>query len=62
LRNFLRDNATEKYFTQAVFSTLATSTLLDDGDLGNGIILTGKGYPDIATRDLLKLLADSYPA
>ncbi|BGP32347.1 endodeoxyribonuclease [Rhodotorula toruloides] len=47
---------------EAVFQSLANSSVLDGPDLGNGIILTGKGYPDIATRDLLKLLSDSYPS
>ncbi|GEM09843.1 meiotic recombination protein SPO11 [Rhodotorula toruloides] len=47
---------------EAVFQSLASSSLLDDMVLGNGIILTGKGYPDIATRDLLKVLSDSYPS
>ncbi|CDR40623.1 hypothetical protein NBRC10512_008098 [Rhodotorula toruloides] len=47
---------------EAVFQSLASSPILNDLELGNGVILTGKGYPDIATRDLLKLLSDSYPS
>ncbi|GAA6051033.1 hypothetical protein JCM3770_005465 [Rhodotorula araucariae] len=42
----------------ATFHSLASSSLLDDAELGNGILLTGKGYPDLATRELLKRLSD----
>lgn len=47
---------------QAVFHSLAGSTLLDDDELGAGILLTGKGYPDLATRELLKRLSDELPS
>ncbi|KZT11080.1 DNA topoisomerase IV, alpha subunit [Laetiporus sulphureus 93-53] len=28
---------------------------------GHGIIITGKGYPDVATRQLVKTLSDNLP-
>ncbi|GAA5895322.1 hypothetical protein JCM8208_005977 [Rhodotorula glutinis] len=46
----------------AIFQTLATSSLLDDDELGAGVLLTGKGYPDLATRELLKRLSDELPS
>ncbi|BGP48432.1 endodeoxyribonuclease [Rhodotorula kratochvilovae] len=46
----------------AVFHSLAASSLLNDAELGNGILLTGKGYPDLATRELLKRLSDALPS
>lgn len=47
---------------QAVFTTLTEAKMEGDADLGNGILLTGKGYPDVATRELLKRLSDIMPA
>lgn len=47
---------------QAVFTTLTEAKMAGDADLGNGILLTGKGYPDVATRELLKRLSDNMPA
>ncbi|GAA5833571.1 hypothetical protein JCM9279_001564 [Rhodotorula babjevae] len=46
----------------AVFQSLASSSLLDDDELGAGVLLTGKGYPDLATRELLKRLSDDLPS
>ncbi|KPV74908.1 uncharacterized protein RHOBADRAFT_36872 [Rhodotorula graminis WP1] len=45
----------------AVFQSLVSSSLLDDDELGAGVLLTGKGYPDLATRELLKRLSDDLP-
>ncbi|GAA5987818.1 hypothetical protein JCM11641_004939 [Rhodosporidiobolus odoratus] len=47
---------------EAVFSTLAGSELLEDSSIGHGVLLTGKGYPDLATRELVKRLADELPS
>ncbi|KAH8083802.1 Spo11/DNA topoisomerase VI subunit A [Cristinia sonorae] len=33
-----------------------------NGHCGQGIIITGKGYPDVATRQLVCTLADNLPA
>ncbi|KAH6914489.1 Spo11/DNA topoisomerase VI subunit A [Coprinopsis sp. MPI-PUGE-AT-0042] len=47
---------------EAVFNTLC-SLQITDGRLpaGRGILITGRGYPDIATRHLVKSLADALP-
>ncbi|SCV71994.1 BQ2448_4688 [Microbotryum intermedium] len=42
---------------EAIFSTLSSSALLLDSALGPGVLITGKGYPDMATRHLLKKLS-----
>ncbi|KAK4056765.1 endodeoxyribonuclease [Microbotryomycetes sp. JL221] len=43
---------------EAIFRTLTASRAFeDDQSRANGILLTGKGYPDVATRELLSLLA-----
>ncbi|BGP16475.1 hypothetical protein JCM10213_007919 [Rhodosporidiobolus nylandii] len=47
---------------EAVFQTLCTSPLLGDANIGNGILLAGKGYPDLATRELVKRLSDELPS
>ncbi|ORX36919.1 Spo11/DNA topoisomerase VI subunit A [Kockovaella imperatae] len=44
----------------AIFQPLCAMKLLDL--LGPGVIVTGKGYPDLATLQLLALIADHYPA
>ncbi|GJN90694.1 hypothetical protein Rhopal_003708-T1 [Rhodotorula paludigena] len=45
----------------AVFQSLITPEILQDSDLGEGILFTGKGYPDLATRELLNRLARELP-
>ncbi|OCF36990.1 hypothetical protein I316_01588 [Kwoniella heveanensis BCC8398] len=45
----------------AVFQTLCSARLLGDDRLGQGVMLTGKGFPDLSTRQMLRLLADTYP-
>ncbi|GAA5957960.1 hypothetical protein JCM8115_001086 [Rhodotorula mucilaginosa] len=45
----------------AVFSTLNDAGLTSDGELGNGILITGKGYPDVVTRELVVRLATAAP-
>ncbi|GAA5886178.1 hypothetical protein JCM6882_004290 [Rhodosporidiobolus microsporus] len=47
---------------EAVFQTLCTSSFFSDSSVGNGVLLTGKGYPDLATRELLKRLAEEDPS
>ncbi|WVR07266.1 hypothetical protein IAU60_004307 [Kwoniella sp. DSM 27419] len=44
----------------AVFQTLCSAKLLEDGRVGHGIIVTGKGFPDLATRQMLRLIADTF--
>ncbi|KAI5480789.1 meiotic recombination protein SPO11 [Pseudohyphozyma bogoriensis] len=46
---------------EAVFQNLCASTFLDSSKHGRGIIITGKGYPDLATREFVKLLSTSLP-
>jgi hypothetical protein len=41
---------------------LRSSSLLDHESIGNGVLLTGKGYPDLATRELVKRLSDDLPS
>ncbi|CEH17130.1 meiotic recombination protein spo11 [Ceraceosorus bombacis] len=49
---------------EAVFrSLLADSSYLREyGIEGSGAVITGKGYPDVATRSFLKLLSTSFPS
>ncbi|KAF9501661.1 DNA topoisomerase IV, alpha subunit [Pleurotus eryngii] len=48
--------------TQAVFQTLCRLRVTDHPDFpGRGLLITGKGYPDIATRQLVKTLSDNLP-
>jgi len=42
---------------EAVFRSLCSVDLASDARLGNGVIITGKGYPDIATRELVNKLS-----
>ncbi|KAF9482249.1 DNA topoisomerase IV, alpha subunit, partial [Pholiota conissans] len=47
---------------EAVFQTLCRLQMCKNRSLpGSGIIITGKGYPDVATRHLVKSLADALP-
>ncbi|KAF6763217.1 Spo11/DNA topoisomerase VI subunit A [Ephemerocybe angulata] len=47
---------------EAVFQTLCRLGVADHPSMpGRGIIITGKGYPDVATRHLVKSLADALP-
>ncbi|KZP09889.1 DNA topoisomerase IV, alpha subunit [Athelia psychrophila] len=47
---------------EAVFQTLCRLELAGHPSLpGPGIIITGKGYPDVATRHLVKTLSDNLP-
>ncbi|KAJ7647061.1 topoisomerase acting in meiosis [Roridomyces roridus] len=45
----------------AVFQTLCRLRLADHPDLARGLIITGKGYPDVATRQLVATLAALLP-
>jgi len=46
-----------------VFQTLCRLKLASHPSLpGPGIVITGKGYPDVATRQLVKTLADNLPS
>ncbi|KAF9646583.1 DNA topoisomerase IV, alpha subunit [Thelephora ganbajun] len=46
---------------EAVFQTLCSSEFTRLPEIGRGIILTGKGFPDVATRVLVKTLASNLP-
>ncbi|XP_006457323.1 hypothetical protein AGABI2DRAFT_212660 [Agaricus bisporus var. bisporus H97] len=47
---------------EAVFQTLCNLEITNSHDFpGRGLLITGKGYPDIATRHLVKTLADCLP-
>ncbi|WVQ77440.1 hypothetical protein IAR50_007126 [Cryptococcus sp. DSM 104548] len=45
----------------AVFQSLLSAGLLEDQRLGPGVLITGKGFPDLSTRQLVRLLADTFP-
>ncbi|KAL0956680.1 hypothetical protein HGRIS_002808 [Hohenbuehelia grisea] len=46
----------------AVFQTLCKMKITNCPDLpGRGLLITGKGYPDIATREIVKTLSDNLP-
>ncbi|KNZ76682.1 Meiotic recombination protein rec12 [Termitomyces sp. J132] len=47
---------------EAVFQTLCRLRLTDHPSLPRGLMLTGKGYPDIATRYFVRSLGDLLPA
>ncbi|RPB26966.1 DNA topoisomerase IV, alpha subunit, partial [Terfezia boudieri ATCC MYA-4762] len=44
---------------EATFRALSTNKFWDTCTAGNGILITGKGYPDISTREFLRLLSDA---
>ncbi|GAA6059020.1 hypothetical protein JCM10212_001245 [Sporobolomyces blumeae] len=48
----------------AVFQTLARSNLTSSYQtvVGQGVLITGKGYPDTSTRELVKRLGDEHPS
>jgi meiotic recombination protein SPO11 len=43
----------------AIFRGLSTSDFVNDEVLGQSVIITGKGFPDVVTRELVHNLADS---
>ncbi|WWC89571.1 uncharacterized protein L201_004495 [Kwoniella dendrophila CBS 6074] len=45
----------------AVFQTLCSAKLLEDDRIGSGVMITGKGFPDLATRQILHLLGNTFP-
>ena len=45
----------------AVFASLAAALAEIEARFGCCVMLTGKGYPDVATRELLKRIADEWP-
>ncbi|TVY41187.1 Meiotic recombination protein, partial [Lachnellula subtilissima] len=46
---------------EATFRTLASNQYWKDSLAGKGILITAKGYPDIQTRQFLRLLYTSFP-
>lgn len=50
-----------EYIAQAVFSTLVGCGFHRDQVLGSSLVITGKGYPDVATRQLMRRLSESLP-
>ncbi|KAI9676345.1 MAG: hypothetical protein M1817_000502 [Caeruleum heppii] len=44
---------------EATFRSLATASFWKTGGIGEGLLITAKGYPDIATRAFLRYLATS---
>ncbi|KAH7033613.1 Spo11/DNA topoisomerase VI subunit A [Microdochium trichocladiopsis] len=46
---------------EATFRSLAASRFHATTPAGRGILVTGKGYPDLATRQFLSLLRDVFP-
>lgn len=47
---------------KAVLQSLCSSGFTSDSVLGKSILITGKGYPDVATRELVKALCEKLPA
>lgn len=48
--------------SKAIFQSLCSSGFTSDPVLGKSILITGKGYPDVATRELVKALSEKLPA
>ncbi|PFH52086.1 hypothetical protein AMATHDRAFT_140955 [Amanita thiersii Skay4041] len=47
---------------EAIFNTFCSLRLANHPAMpGQGLIITGKGYPDVATRSFVKFLADTLP-
>ncbi|KAI0599287.1 Spo11/DNA topoisomerase VI subunit A [Biscogniauxia sp. FL1348] len=46
---------------EATFRGLVASRYFESSRAGPGVIITGKGYPDLATRQLLNLLHAAFP-
>ncbi len=51
----------------AVFQTLCSCSFVDDPYLcskgkGKGLLITGKGFPDLSTLQLVRLIADQFPS
>ncbi|KAH7383513.1 Spo11/DNA topoisomerase VI subunit A, partial [Cadophora sp. MPI-SDFR-AT-0126] len=47
---------------EATFRTLATKQYWTSSEAGKGILITAKGYPDIQTRQFLRLLSSHHPS
>ena len=45
----------------AVFTSLASALSKFEARFGACVMLTGKGYPDVASRELVKRIADDWP-
>nr|XP_019010716.1 uncharacterized protein I206_04018 [Kwoniella pini CBS 10737]OCF49497.1 hypothetical protein I206_04018 [Kwoniella pini CBS 10737] len=45
----------------AVFQTLCSTRLLEDERLGAGVLITGKGFPDLASKQMLRLISKTFP-
>lgn len=45
----------------AIFQSLCGAGILQDERIGHGVLITGKGFPDLATRQILRLIADTFP-
>ncbi|KAK8858948.1 hypothetical protein IAR55_003179 [Kwoniella newhampshirensis] len=46
---------------EAVFQSLCSAKILEDERHGCGVMVTGKGFPDLATRQFLHLLVETFP-
>jgi meiotic recombination protein SPO11 len=46
---------------EAIFRSLATASFHSDDVLGHSVLITGKGYPDIASRELVHTLCLHLP-
>ncbi|OWZ69979.1 hypothetical protein AYX14_04626 [Cryptococcus neoformans] len=45
----------------AIFQSLCGAGILQNERIGHGVLVTGKGFPDLATRQILRLIADTFP-
>ncbi|KIR58006.1 meiotic recombination protein SPO11 [Cryptococcus bacillisporus CA1873] len=45
----------------AIFQSLCCAGFLQYERIGHGVLITGKGFPDLATRQILRLIVDTFP-
>ena len=50
-----------RFLRQAVFRSLCVAEFLDHPTFPKGVIITGKGFPDVATREFVKQLSIDLP-
>ncbi|KAK9370125.1 Spo11/DNA topoisomerase VI subunit A, partial [Lipomyces kononenkoae] len=46
---------------EAIFRTLCACKFYNRADIGRSILITGKGYPDLSTRQFISYIAARYP-
>ena len=46
---------------EAIFRSLATANFHNNEVIGHSVLITGKGYPDVASRELVHTLSSHLP-